>query len=120
MKIAIESNDGKTIKSPLSKTKGYLVFDVDDANIMGPEYRRKHNKRRTVKSGKAKPLLCDCGTIISRGMDREALSKMKKKGLDVFITFNTHAQDALRAYLKERLINEQLIHRECSDTKNIN
>ena len=110
MKIAIESNDGKTIKSPFSKTEGYLVFDVDDANIIGHEYRRKFNKSRTVSSDNTKPLLSDCRTIISRGMDRNDLSKMKNKGLDVFITFNTRAQDALRAYLREKLISKQLIH----------
>ncbi len=114
MKVAVESNDGKTIKSPLDETKGYLIFDVEDADIKGIEYRSKNDFRRrnkkAVGNSNAKSLLCDCGIVITRGMDRNHLSELKKNGVDVFVTFNKHAEDALRACIKERLMTEQLVH----------
>ncbi|MFV1963633.1 MAG: hypothetical protein ACC658_17635, partial [Acidimicrobiia bacterium] len=54
--------------------------------------------------------LGDCCTIITRGMNNENLSELKEKGVDVFVTFNTQAKDAVRAYLKERMINRPLVH----------
>ena len=108
MKIAVESNDGVTIKSPFIRSKGYLVFNVDESSITGYEYRESDDgETRKIRS---KPLLDDCGAIISRGMDRTNLKELKEKGIDVFITFKTSAQDALRVYLKENLLNTNSIH----------
>jgi predicted Fe-Mo cluster-binding NifX family protein len=99
MKIAIESNDGETINSPFDKPKGYLVFDVEDTGI-------KETKYIKLQSFPLK----DCCTIISRGMNKKHLAEFKGKGVDVFITFNTRAKDAVRAYLRESLINKPLVH----------
>jgi predicted Fe-Mo cluster-binding NifX family protein len=119
MKIAIESNDGETINSPFDKIKGYLVFDVEDAGIKETKYIKLQTtaeKTKTVSTGKNKNIskksftLENCGTIITRGMDNKHLTEFKEKGVEVFITFNTRAKDAVRAYLRERLINEQLVH----------
>ncbi len=44
MKIAIESNDGVTIKSPFLPTKGYVVYDVDESDIVATEYRERVRK----------------------------------------------------------------------------
>ncbi len=107
MKIAVESNDGVTIKSPFIRSKGYLVFNVDESNITGYEYREAEEEVRKIQGN---PLLDDCGAIISRGMDRTNLRMLKEKGIDVFITFKTSAKDALKVYLKESLINTNSIH----------
>ena len=115
MKSAIESNDGISIKSPFVHTHGYLVVDVEDLHIKKSEYREAHKKvqpsplsKVSIEGGEV--ILEDCETIISRGMDRTHLQKFRKNGIDVFITFNTSAQDALKVYLKEHIINEQNFH----------
>ena len=110
MKIAIESNDGKTLNSPFVPPKGYIVYDIEDVNINGFEYRKKTARKRAAGRKSTKPLLEDCKTIISRGMDNRNIREMKRKGLDVFITFNTQAKDALRAYIKESLLNRNLVN----------
>ena len=46
MKIAIESNDGVTIKSPLIPTKGYVVYDVKESDIVGSEYRESNLREK--------------------------------------------------------------------------
>ncbi len=116
MKVAIESNDGITIKSPFLKTKGYLVYDIDESNINGFEFRKTFNPAKALNSyeNSAKlnihPFLNDCNTIISRGMDRIELQTLKQEGKNVFITFKTTARDAVRLYMKELLINTEVHH----------
>ena len=119
MKIAIESNDGETINSPFDKPKGYLVFDVEETGINDTKYiklQKFRKKTQAVSSVRTKNInkqsfsLENCRTIITRGMDNKHLAEFKEKGVDVFITFNTRAKDAVRAYLRERLINEPLVH----------
>ena len=119
MKIAIESNDGETINSPFDKPKGYLIFDVEDTGIKETKYIKLQTsvkKSQTVSPVKTNNInlqsfsLENCRTIITRGMDNKHLTEFKEKGVDVFITFNTRAKDAVRAYLRERLINKPLVH----------
>ena len=116
MKIAIESNDGTTIKSPFIPTKGYVVYDIKESDIVASEYR-KSNRRVKKPSGekviaptKVRSLLNDCSTIISRGMDRSNLNVLKQEGMDVFITFKTSTKDAVRLYMRELLITNRLAH----------
>jgi predicted Fe-Mo cluster-binding NifX family protein len=117
MKIAIESNDGVTIKSPFLPTNGYIVYDVDKSEIISTEYRKnsRKNKKRAngdivFVSNNIHSLLNDCSTIISRGMDRSNLDIFKKEGKDVFITFKTSSKDAVRIYLREQLISHRMAH----------
>lgn len=113
MKIAIESNDGQTIKSPFIPTKGYVVFDVKETDIVGTEYRESHLKesrnfgQKVNASAQIHSLLNDCSTIISRGMDKGSLDVLKQEGKDVFITFKTSAKDAARLYMREQFINNR-------------
>jgi predicted Fe-Mo cluster-binding NifX family protein len=115
MKIAIESNDGLTIKSPFLPTNGYVVYDVDESEIVGSEYRKKNqrgkvtNGEKTFISSNIDPLLKDCSAVITRGMDRNNLDVFKKEGKDVFITFKTSTKDAVRLYLREQLISQRLV-----------
>jgi len=116
MKIAIESNDGKTIKSPFLPTKGYVVYNVDESDIVGKEYRESESKSKNTVGNKqpisniTHSLLNDCSAIISRGMDRSNVDVYKKEGKDVFITFKTSAKDAVRLYLREQLISDKIAH----------
>ena len=117
MKIAIESNDGETLNSPFRKTRGYIVCDVDDASITNTKYVKIKNGDKSPKSNTRERTsrrsifsLNECRTVITRGMARNSLNDLKENGIDVFVTFNTRAKDALRAYLKERLLNRPIFH----------
>ena len=116
MKIAIESNDGVTIKSPFLPTTGYIVYDVDESEIISTEYRENSQRKKRASgnkvfvSGNIHSLLNDCSTIISRGMDRSNLDIFKKEGKDVFITFKTSSKDAVRIYIREQLISHRTAH----------
>lgn len=116
MKVAIESNDGVTIKSPFLPTKGYVVYDVVESDIVGSEYResiekdKRPNGGKDIVAGKVRSLLNDCTAVISRGMDRTNLDVLKKEGKDVFITFKTSTKDAVRLYMRELLMNNKMAH----------
>ena len=116
MKVAIESNDGETIKSPFLPTKGYVIYNIVESGIVGSEYResslksKKPNSKKEVLSAKTHSLLNDCAAIISRGMDRNNLDIFKKEGMDVYITFKTSTKDAVRVYMRELLISSKLAH----------
>ena len=111
MKIAIESNDGVTIKSPFVRTTGYLVYDVEQSGIKGTEFRETAPKQKTVGPVTKLPAMVnDCKTVISRGMNRGNLQSLKEKGIDVFITFKLSARDAVKFYLKENLINSKPLY----------
>jgi|GEM_PF-2349258 len=111
MKIAIESNDGVTLKSPFSQTRGYIICDVENADVDKSEYVEIYTTRSKTrpKTGSAFRL-SDCCAIITRGMNNENQHLLKEKGIEVFITFNTMAKDALRSYMKERMISEAVSH----------
>ena len=111
MKIAIESNDGVTIKSPFVQTTGYLVYNVEQSGIKETEYRKTAlNPKTTETVTKFPAMVNDCKTVISRGMNRGNLQSLKKKGVDVFITFKLSARDAVKVYLKENLLNDIALH----------
>jgi predicted Fe-Mo cluster-binding NifX family protein len=116
MKVAIESNDGVTIKSPFIPTRGYVVYDVDESDIINTEYResksrqKKASGEKVVSSKSIHSVLNDCSAVISRGMDRSNLDIFKKEGVDVFITFKTSTKDAVRLYMREMLMSHKFVH----------
>lgn len=99
MKIAIESNDGVTLNSPFTRTKGYLVCEINEAGVMASEFRKKSSKVKLQS-------LNDCRTIISRGMDRDRFMQLKNRGLDVFITFKSSVNDAIHTFMKESILEK--------------
>lgn len=109
MRIAIESNDGVTIKSPFLRTKGYVVYEIIDARIHNLEYRETKTDEAVKTDTEIFSPLNDCSAVISRGMDRKNLDRLKKEGKEVFITFKNSAKDAANLYAREILINNNFI-----------
>lgn len=110
MKIAIESNDGVTIKSPFVQTTGYLVYDVEQSGIKDTEFRKTALSSKAIDSFiKPNEMVNDCNTIISRGMNRNNLHSLKENGIDVYITFKLSAREAVNFYLKENFLNNKTI-----------
>jgi len=115
MKIAVESNDGINIAAPFNLLKNFMVFEVneksDDNNVRTPVVKIDYeNKLKLVKNiGKTKNLvsdLGDCSTVISHCLNRPLLNNLKRSGVDVFITYQNRIDDALKQYLKNKMIHE--------------
>lgn len=120
MKIAVVSDDGKTISQHFGRAKNYIVFDVQGGSItrsevrsktahhsgeehhdhgegghVGPEADAKHNSMLASIS--------DCEALIVRGMGFGAFDAMKSAGIKPYITDLELAEDAVKAYIAGKL-----------------
>lgn len=116
MKIAIVSDDGKTISSHFGKTKGFVIVEVEGKEIKSREYRpntftgharglegRGHELDRHTPILNA---LKDCKAVISHGMGVRIYNDLKGIGIEVFVTDETDVDKALNLYLDGKLIDK--------------
>lgn len=113
MKVAVASDDGKTIASHLGRTRGFLVYDVDGTRVIGRTYLENdftgharglsgagHDVDRHAPILKA---LAGCRVVISNGMGRRILDDLEAAGLEAFIVVETDPEEAVRLYLSGTL-----------------
>ena len=115
MNIAIASDDRITIASHFGKTRGFLIFNVEDEKIRQQVYRENtftgHARGLSGQShdmdkhGPILEALKDCGVVISRGMGRRIYDDLQQAGIEVFITDEDNAKNAVELYIKNELIN---------------
>lgn len=114
MKIAIASDDGKTISSHFGRTKGFVVFEIEDKEIKNQEYRPNtytgharglEGNHNADHHGPILNALSDCKVVISNGMGRRIYNDLKGIGIEVFITDETDVKKAIDLYLRGELIN---------------
>ena len=113
MKIAVASDDEKTIASHFGRTRGFLVFDLDDGNVKTRTYRLNTftGHARGLEGAdhsmdRHSPILsalADCGAVISHGMGRRIYEDLKQADMEVFITAETDAESAVALYLRNEL-----------------
>ena len=115
MKIAIETNDGINIASPNNLLKNYMVFEViedrSQKKIRGSAfYADRVSELKLIKSiSKTKKMLeelRECSSVISHSFNRSLLNKLRKAGVDVYITFQNRVDDAVDRYLKDNMIHK--------------
>lgn len=106
MKIAVESNDGgKTISDPFVRSKGFLIYEVDEKNIFVKEFRTTKRLKTAILENELK----DCNAIISRGMPDSFRKELEKQGKSVLITFTSSPRKALSLFLTHQY-NSKLAH----------
>jgi len=115
MKIAIVSDDEKTIASHFGRTRGFVIFDVDDGKIVGSEYRpntftghargMEGTGHELDRHGPILSALRDCKVVISHGMGRRIYDDLKQANIEVFITEETDVAKALELYITGNLID---------------
>ena len=113
MKIAVASDDEKSIASHFGKTRGFLIFELDDGHVKARTYRPNtftgharglEDASHTVdRHGPILSALADCGAVISHGMGRRIYEDLKQADIEVFITAETDAESAVALYLQGEL-----------------
>ena len=129
MKIAVITNDGKTISQHFGRAPHYLVFTVENGAITEKELRDKlghrqfinepqehdhdheHNDPRghglgahsEMKHARMIESIQDCEAIIVRGMGRGAYLAMEQANIRPFVTDIEGAEQAVRAYIDNTL-----------------
>jgi predicted Fe-Mo cluster-binding NifX family protein len=115
MKIAIASDDEKTISSHFGRTRGFVIFEVEGKEVKNREYRSNtftgHARglegagHEIDRHGPILSALSDCKAVISHGMGRRIYDDLKGVGIEVFITDETEVKKALDLYLNGTLID---------------
>jgi len=116
MKIAIASDDSETIASHFGRTRGFLIFEVENNHVKNQEYRNNtftgHARglegvgHSIDRHGPILKALSDCTAVISHGMGRRIYDDLKQSDIDVIITEETEAKKALELYLSGNLTNK--------------
>jgi tRNA-Thr(GGU) m(6)t(6)A37 methyltransferase TsaA len=127
MKIAVITNDGKTISQHFGRAPHYLVFTVEDGAITEKELRDKLGHRQFVnephdhdhdhddprghgfgahseqKHARMIETIQDCEAIIVRGMGRGAYLAMEQANIHPFVSDIEDAEEAVQAYIDNTL-----------------
>lgn len=129
MKVAVITDDGKTISQHFGRAAHYLVFTVEEGAITEKELRDKLGHRQFVnephehdhdhdhndprghgfgahsesKHARMIEAIQDCEAIIVRGMGRGAYMAMEQANIRPFVTEIEEAEAAVQAYIDETL-----------------
>jgi len=120
LKIAVVTDDGKTISPHFGRAIYYVVYDVQDGMIKGSEMRDKaahhtggephqqeegghHGPEADAKHSSMLSNISDCEALIARGMGWGAFEAIRSTGIKPFITDLELAEDAVKAYVAGKL-----------------
>jgi len=121
MKIAVVTDDEKTISAHFGRAQYYVVFTVEDGKVTGQETRPKANHSQFAgdhhhgdshgldpqsqhRHGAMMDVIPDCQVLLARGMGQGAYVSLKSRGIQPVLTDNQNIQEAVDAYLKGTLI----------------
>ncbi len=114
MKIAIATDDLKTITSHVGRCNAFIIFDVDNDKITNKEIRENnfthhkthehssHENPNSLEHGHEHhhshqsliDAINDCSHLICSGIGRSAVDDLEQNGINVIITDERFAEDA--------------------------
>ena len=123
MKIAVVTDDGKTISAHFGRAAYFAVITVEDGRVVGQEMRSKpshdghHHHQgaaeiQLVDAGASQPgdlhgrmaaAIPDCEVVISRGMGNGAYAGFRDAGVRAVLTDVREIDEAIRQYLSGEL-----------------
>jgi predicted Fe-Mo cluster-binding NifX family protein len=114
VKIAVVTDDGKTISQHFGRALYYAVYEVRSAKVEGMEIKLKvvhhregeeqlHGHQEASKHSTMLYSVQDCEALIARGMGRGAYEAIKQSGIKPIITDKIDADEAVEAYVKGTL-----------------
>jgi predicted Fe-Mo cluster-binding NifX family protein len=131
MKIAVVTDDEKTISAHFGRAQYYVVFTVGDEKVIGQETRPKANHSQFAgdhhhgehgdshgmdpqsqhRHGMMMDAINDCQVLLARGMGQGAHQGLIARGIKPVLTDIQDIQEAVGAYLKGTLIeNLERVH----------
>ncbi len=123
MKIAVASDDGKTISSHFGRARGFVILEIENGEIKSRSYipntftghaRGMHEREPHHRHDSHAAIienLRDCKVVISHGMGRRLYEDLTSAGIEVYVTDETDVDKAIELYLKGELKNiSELLH----------
>ena len=127
MKIAVVTDDGKTISAHFGRAPYYRVVTIEDGQVVGHELREKHahgahhehghgggseihlheggNPQAEDAHNKMTAPVRDCQVVLSRGMGNGAYMALRQAGLQPIITDVREVDEAVRQYVAGELVD---------------
>jgi len=114
-RIAIATDNEKTISSHFGRTRGFLIVDIEDNDIQKVEYRENNFTRHTrAIQGSSRgdtqsavsDALADCEALISGGMGQRIYSYLSQTNIKPYITSEINIEKAIQLYINQVLIDE--------------
>ncbi len=126
MKIAVVTDDGKTITQHFGRALGYLVFTVEDGEIIEKTLREKPGHRQfatephdenshehghgsgahsAAKHTQMLDPIRDCSMVVARGMGTGAYNAIAQANMQPIVTDIQDAEEAVRAHISGSLVD---------------
>jgi predicted Fe-Mo cluster-binding NifX family protein len=127
MKIAVVTDDERTISQHFGRAPYYLVVSIEDGKVVGRERRDKANHGQFVhgahdhdhdsheghghdpaaqgRHAQMAATIGDCQTVICGGIGNGAYLSLQARGLQPIVTDVTSIDEAIAIYLKGGLVN---------------
>ena len=118
MKIAVATEQGKTISDHFGRSPLFAIFEVENGNIISRSMRRntftghfrghhEGHQHREHYHGAGDPHdhdsaaegLSDCNVVISHGMGRRAWEDLRARGIEMIVTDEREVKKAVEMYL---------------------
>ena len=130
MKIAIVTDDTKTISAHFGRAQYYLIYTVENDKIIERETRTKPGHKQSegeqhechsephgtaphseARHANMMDVIMDCDVVLTRGMGKGAYEGLKIRSIQPIITDIPEIQAAVEAYLRGNLIDHlELVH----------
>lgn len=126
MKVAVATDDLRTVSAHFGRAEHYLVYEVDGNAVRAKESRDKafhgasagaHHQPGEGAHGEGSlhesmlSSVADCDAVVARGMGRPMYEAIKASGKKAFVTQLELADDAAKAFAEGRLDDHaELLH----------
>ncbi len=94
MKVAIPTNDKIKIAPSVLDCKGFLVYEIDDHNLVDFEFREQ-TPDTTTKGPAIISLLNDCNSMICTKIEPSIKDNLKSSNKQILRTLEENAKKAL-------------------------
>jgi len=126
MKIAVVSDDEKTVCQHFGRAEYYIVFTVENGKVTGKEKRNKMGHRHFAgqegghdchggphgydassqsKHASMAQSISDCQVLIAGGMGMGAYDSMRSYNIEPIVTEIEDIEQAVKLHLEGRLVN---------------
>lgn len=126
MKIAVITDDGKTISQHFGRAQFYYVATVENGQIVSREMRDKMNHSHfheeghgheeggerhgfgpaaDNRHGQMAEVIADCETLLCRGMGMGAYENMKARNIKPIVTDIANIDEAVMAYVNGQIVD---------------
>lgn len=123
MRIAVATDDNKTITGHVGRCQAFAIYDIDDETIakkelrenmfthhrMGGEHNHEHHHGEGHQHGHASLIegLKDCSVLLFSGGGWRLIEDLEKNNIKPFLTEEADIETAVRKFAKGELVENK-------------